>query len=74
MRGLWIVSAGVAAGVLLSLAGTTVMDGLLVGIGARDPVTFAGAAALVAAVSVVASWLPARRAARMPPMQALRQE
>jgi predicted permease len=73
-RGLMLVAAGIAIGVLLSLAGTRVMEGLLFDIEPYDPLTFAATIVLVAAVSVLATWLPAWRAARLPPMLALRQD
>ncbi len=71
-EGLVPVLAGVAAGgvVALSLAG--VMRGLLYGVAPRDPVTFVGVGVALVAVSVAASWLPARRAALLPPVEALR--
>jgi putative ABC transport system permease protein len=43
------------------------------GLQPRDPTTLVAAAALLAAISVVASWLPARRAARIDPTRALRE-
>jgi ABC-type lipoprotein release transport system permease subunit len=51
-----------------------VLDSLLYGVSARDPLTFAALAALLAAVALLASWLPARRASRVSPMVAIRAE
>jgi len=53
-------------------AGTRTMQGLLYGVSAGDPATFASVTALLAAIALVASWLPARRAASVDPLVALR--
>jgi len=50
------------------------MESLLFGLKPRDPVTFAGALLTVVAVALAASFLPARQAAAIAPMQALRTE
>jgi ABC-type lipoprotein release transport system permease subunit len=50
------------------------MAGLLFGVDARDPVTFAAVPALLTLVAVAAAWGPARRAARVDPVTALRAE
>jgi ABC-type antimicrobial peptide transport system permease subunit len=63
---------GVVLGLAGALASTRVLESLLYGVSARDPLTFAALAALLAAVALVASWLPARRAARVNPMVAIR--
>jgi putative ABC transport system permease protein len=68
------VGVGLAIGVLLSLSGTRLMEGLLFGIQPQDPLTFVAMPMLVLAVSAFACWLPAWRTARMNPMAALRQE
>jgi hypothetical protein len=69
-----IVSAGVAIGLAGALTIARVMRSLLFGIGATDPLTFASIPVLLALVALVASYVPARRAARIDPMLALRHE
>jgi len=73
-QGLRLTVLGVATGLLGSFALTRVMSHLLFGVTPRDPVTFAGVALLLMAVALFACWLPARRAARVDPMVALRAE
>jgi putative ABC transport system permease protein len=68
------VSIGVGVGMLGSLAATRALAPYLFGIGVTDPVTYAGIALLLAVVSMVATWLPARRAARVDPAVVLRTE
>jgi ABC-type antimicrobial peptide transport system permease subunit len=68
------VGAGVALGGLLAFGLARWMASLLYGVPARDPGTFAAVASLLAIVGLVATWLPARRAARVDPMAALRHE
>jgi putative ABC transport system permease protein len=55
--------AGLALGTAVALALTEVMSSLLFGVGARDPITFVGVGALLITVSLVASFIPARRGA-----------
>ena len=66
------VLAGLAVGIPLALLATRLLRSLLYEVSASDPVTFVGVAALLAAVALVASWIPARRAARVDPTVALR--
>ena len=71
-RGLVLALAGVAAGGAGAFALTRLLESLLYHVSAADPRAFAAAAAVQVAVAVVAAWLPARRAARVEPMEALR--
>jgi putative ABC transport system permease protein len=73
-QGLTLTLIGVAAGVLGAIAAARVMSGLLYGVTATDPATFAAIALLLAIVAALACYLPARRAARVEPMAALRCE
>lgn len=63
---------GLAIGTVAALALTQVMEALLFGIGARDPITFAGVGLLLLGVSLVASLVPAYRATRVNPLVALK--
>jgi len=71
---LQVTAAGLAFGFVLSLISAGFMESLLFGLKPRDPVTFAGALLTVVAVALAASFLPARQAAAIAPMQALRTE
>ena len=69
-----MVMIGAAAGLTAALALSGLMKSLLFGIGPRDPLTFVAAPAVFVAVALVAAYVPARRAARVSPMEALRAE
>ena len=71
-RGLWLAGAGVAVGAVGAVAAARFVGSLLYGVGVGDPSTYVAAAAGLVAVSVVASYVPARRAARLDPVTALR--
>jgi len=70
----WLALAGVAVGLAAAYSLTRYMQSMLYGIAPRDFWTFAGAAALLTAVAAFAGYLPARRAAQVDPMIALRHE
>lgn len=69
-----LVGTGLAIGALLALAVAQVMKGLLIGVSPHDPLTFIAVAATLAAAAIFASYVPARHAARLDPMVALRHE
>ena len=71
-QALGLALAGVILGVGGALALTRVMTGLLFHVSPTDPATFVGVALLFLFVALAASYLPARRAARIDPMEALR--
>jgi predicted permease len=67
-----LLALGVALGLPLTLASTRVIRDQLFGLSATDPAILAAAIAVVAAMTLIAAWLPARRAAHVDPMDALR--
>ncbi len=73
-QGMWLVATGVAVGVAAALALTRLMQSLLYEVSAADPLTFAAVALLLALAALLACYVPARRAARIDPMVALRCE
>src|SRR5262249_32410635 len=66
--------SGVAIGLLLAVATAKIVSGILYGIGALDPVAFTVAPAVLTIAALIAMWLPARRATRVDPVQALHVE
>jgi putative ABC transport system permease protein len=73
-QGLTIVGCGIALGVLSAKAIASLVASFLVGVSATDPATYVGVSILLAAIALVASLIPARRAARVDPVIALRHE
>ncbi len=69
----WL-GVGLAVGLALSMAVARAMHGLLLGVSGGDPAAWMGAAAILLTAALAAAWLPARRAARVDPMVALRHE
>src|SRR5262249_1711106 len=70
-QGMRLVVIGIALGLACALALTRLLAGLLLGVGAADPVAFAGAAILLGAVALLACYLPARRGAEGGPAVAV---
>jgi predicted permease len=73
-RGMRVVAVATVLGVLVSLAAARLLESQLFGVTATDPVTFALVPLVLASVALLACYLPARRAARVDPMVALRSE
>jgi ABC-type antimicrobial peptide transport system permease subunit len=65
---------GVVLGLLLAMAGAKILSGILYQVGTFDPVAFTTAPIVLATAALVATWLPAHRATRVNPLQALRTE
>ncbi len=71
---LWLVALGAALGLPLALVASHALSGLLYGVSPADPITFLAVPLVLAMVAVLASWLPARRAAGVDPIEALRHD
>jgi len=65
---------GIVAGLIAAYAGSQLIRSLLYGVSPRDPIVFSLTTATLLVVALLACWLPARRAARLSPLQALRTE
>jgi ABC-type antimicrobial peptide transport system permease subunit len=73
-QGLALAGGGVILGLVVAGALSSVMATILYGVSATDPVTYASVAVALVVVSLVASWIPATRAAGVDPARALRSE
>jgi predicted permease len=73
-QGMKLTAIGGAIGLVLSLLASQVLGSLLVGVSARDPEVYVAVPLLLAAISLLACYVPARRAARIDPLLALRQD
>jgi putative ABC transport system permease protein len=73
-QGLLLASAGVVIGAVAAFALTRWMESLIYGVSPTDPVTFTSVALLLVGIALLASYVPARRAVRVDPMQSLRAE
>ena len=73
-QGLTLVIIGAAIGIAGALGASRLLRGILYSSSVIDPLTFAGVPLLLTAVAALASWLPARRASGVDPLEALRRE
>jgi ABC-type antimicrobial peptide transport system permease subunit len=71
-RGLWLTAAGLVIGLAGAWMLTEFMTAVLYGVDPTDPATFAGVAVMLLVAAALASWLPARRAAKVDPVTSLR--
>jgi len=71
-RGLSVIGAGLAVGIVGSVGLSRVLAGLLFGVGPFDPVTYGSAVALLGLAGTAAVWIPAWAATRVPPASVLR--
>jgi predicted permease len=73
-EGFIMLSSGIIIGLLLAIASAKILSGILYGVHALDPIAFTVAALVMTCAVLIATWLPARRATRVNPIQALRTE
>lgn len=73
-QGVRVLAVGVALGLLTAAASTRALQSLLFGIDALDPLTFIGVAGAMVLVGLTAAWVPARRASRVDPVEAIKGE
>jgi ABC-type antimicrobial peptide transport system permease subunit len=73
-QGARVLLVGVLLGLVAAAASTRALRSLLFGVGALDPLAFAGVVGAMVLVGLLAAWVPARRASRVDPMESLRGE
>jgi ABC-type antimicrobial peptide transport system permease subunit len=73
-EGFWIAVVGLVVGIGVSLLTSRVLGGLLFGVSPTDPATYGAIVGMLLLVSIIASFGPARRATRVDPLIALRDE
>jgi predicted permease len=73
-QGMRLALVGLALGLVIAFAGMRALSSLLFGVSAHDPVTFAGVSLILAAAAILGCYVPARRAAKINPISALRYE
>src|SRR5262249_33515450 len=73
-EGFIMLACGVIIGLLLAVVSAKLLSGILYGVHALDPIAFIVAPLVLTAAALIATWLPARRATRVDPVQALRAE
>jgi predicted permease len=73
-RGLTMTAIGIALGVVIAVTSATVVESMLFGVSARDPLTFVTVPIVLLSTAALASWIPAWRASRIDPVVALRNE
>ena len=71
---LWLAGSGLIVGIPIALGATRLLRAVLYGVAPHDPVTMVLSVVLILAVAALAAWIPARRAAKVHPMEALRYE
>ena len=71
-RGLSLTAAGLVLGLAAALLLSRLLVTVLYGVGPSDPLTFGAVAAMLVVTAIAASWIPARRAARIDPVETLR--
>ena len=69
-----MLASGLLLGLLLAIATARILNGILYGVSALDPIAFTVAPLVLAVAALIATWLPARRATQVNPIQALRTE